>query len=265
MHDGELGVEYCLFDGVAQKFPRHVHEAYVVGLVERGTRSLICVDEEHEIGPGTLMFLNPLDPHECTQIEGLLRYRSLHLPESLMAEVFSELVGFGRLRFTKHVVRDDVLEADFDALCRSVETRAQLSERQEALYCLAADIVERQAGEDAMRAVRDEGPGSGVERVRAYIEVHAADKLELEELASLASVSVWQLIRLFTRAYGITPYRYLQSIRIDRVKGLLAGGLAPAGAALEAGFSDQAHLTRTFKSFVGVTPGQYAAMFRERR
>ena len=52
--------------------------------------------------------------------------------------------------------------------------------------------------------------------------------------------------------------------RVGEAKRLLEAGTAPAEAALEAGFSDQSHLTNQFKRLIGLTPGQYAAIFRER-
>jgi AraC-like DNA-binding protein len=42
----------------------------------------------------------------------------------------------------------------------------------------------------------------------------------------------------------------------------MRGGLSAAGAATEAGFYDQSHLSRHFKTICGVTPGQFLASFR---
>ncbi len=47
-------------------------------------------------------------------------------------------------------------------------------------------------------------------------------------------------------------------MRIAEARLLLARGVPPAEAALACGFADQAHLTRTFKRAVGVTPARYA-------
>jgi AraC-like DNA-binding protein len=45
---------------------------------------------------------------------------------------------------------------------------------------------------------------------------------------------------------------------------LLARDIAPAVAAAEAGFADQAHLTRWFRRYYGVTPGAYRAAMHPR-
>jgi AraC-like DNA-binding protein len=55
----------------------------------------------------------------------------------------------------------------------------------------------------------------------------------------------------------MTPHAYQTKIRIRRAKSLLHAGLPITAVAAEAGFYDQAHLTRHFKRIVGLTPGRY--------
>lgn len=43
-YDEELRIEAYRFSGVAQSFPSHFHEYYVLGLMEAGQRSLTCRD-----------------------------------------------------------------------------------------------------------------------------------------------------------------------------------------------------------------------------
>ena len=58
-------------------------------------------------------------------------------------------------------------------------------------------------------------------------------------------------------AFGLTPMRYLASLRVEAAREALAAGASCADAAWAAGFSDQAHLTRAFKERLGMTPGFY--------
>jgi len=48
--------------------------------------------------------------------------------------------------------------------------------------------------------------------------------------------------------------------RLDFARSQLRGGRALAELALTAGFADQAHFTRMFRSAYGVTPGRYARL-----
>jgi AraC-like DNA-binding protein len=63
---------------------------------------------------------------------------------------------------------------------------------------------------------------------------------------------------VFRRHYGCSVGEYLRRRRVHRARQRLAETDLPlAEIATEAGFADQSHLTRMFKRFVGLTPGQY--------
>jgi AraC-like DNA-binding protein len=48
--------------------------------------------------------------------------------------------------------------------------------------------------------------------------------------------------------------------RLDFARGRLRDGVPLAELALSAGFADQAHFTRMFRSAYGMTPGRYARL-----
>ncbi len=63
----------------------------------------------------------------------------------------------------------------------------------------------------------------------------------------------------------MTPYRYLETIRINESKKLLEQGVSPIETAIQAGFSDQSHFTHYFNRFIGITPGTYYSIFSKQR
>ena len=75
-------------------------------------------------------------------------------------------------------------------------------------------------------------------------------------------MSPFALLRAFRRETGLPPHAYLNQQRVRLARLLLDRGVAPAAVAAQAGFADQAHLSRHFKRVVGVPPGAYQ---RERR
>ena len=46
VYDPDLHLEAYRFEGVVQPFPSHFHDYYVIGLVERGERNMICQGKE---------------------------------------------------------------------------------------------------------------------------------------------------------------------------------------------------------------------------
>lgn len=77
------------------------------------------------------------------------------------------------------------------------------------------------------------------------------------ELSDACGLSPCQFIQVFRALVGMLPYAYQLQLRVCHARGLLLNGVPVARAALEADFGDQAHLTRTFKRIVGVTPAWY--------
>jgi transcriptional regulator GlxA family with amidase domain len=104
---------------------------------------------------------------------------------------------------------------------------------------------------------------SAMQRVLQHIEQNLGQPLMLSELAQLAGLSVWRFATVFRRHVGVSPHRYICRMRVERAQELMRRGLPPACAASEAGFYDQSHLSRHFKTMCGVTPGQFVSAFRE--
>ncbi len=84
-----------------------------------------------------------------------------------------------------------------------------------------------------------------------------AEQLTLRDIERSSGYSVYQIIRTFRRRLGITPHAYLIRMRLHHVVERLLQGDTIAGAAAEAGFADQSHMTRHFKRVFGTTPRQY--------
>lgn len=52
VYDDDLHIEAYRFEGIAQPFPNHFHEYYVVGFVEEGERALSCKNQEYTVKKG---------------------------------------------------------------------------------------------------------------------------------------------------------------------------------------------------------------------
>lgn len=107
----------------------------------------------------------------------------------------------------------------------------------------------------AARAAEPASPG--IRRALSHIERHFTEALYLDDLAAVAGLSVCRFVTVFRRQVGLTPHRFVCRQRVRYARALLADGVPAAQAALEAGFFDQSHLSRHFKSVYGVTPGRY--------
>jgi AraC-like DNA-binding protein len=83
--------------------------------------------------------------------------------------------------------------------------------------------------------------------------------LPLQQLASMLSVSMRQLSRLFTATFGMTPKRFARLARIEKILAERRNGLSWAEIAYACDLTDQAHLVREFREIVGVVPTEFFA------
>jgi AraC family transcriptional regulator len=96
-------------------------------------------------------------------------------------------------------------------------------------------------------------------RLREYIVAHLDQPIEVEALAALAGRSLFHFSRVFTRSVGMTPYRYVVHLRLQRAIELVRdGGPGLAEIAAQTGFADQSHLSRWVRRVYGVSPSQLA-------
>ena len=106
-------------------------------------------------------------------------------------------------------------------------------------------------------------PHPAVERAREILWEQAEQQISLATLAAHSGLSLYELVRQFKAACGMPPHAWQIQARIAKAKKLLRAGVRAGQAALATGFSDQAHLTRTFRRTVGTTPARYARSFRK--
>src|SRR6201996_8184951 len=88
-----------------------------------------------------------------------------------------------------------------------------------------------------------------------YIEGHLAEPLTLDEIAGVAGVSRFHLVRAFTAATGLPVMRYVRARRLTEAARALANG-APdiLRLALDADYGSHEAFTRAFRDHFGATP-----------
>ena len=103
-----------------------------------------------------------------------------------------------------------------------------------------------------------------IEKACEFMRQHFSERISLDQICCYTGLSKSTLLRAFTKSKGITPYRYLETIRINKAKLLLEKGVLPIDAAMQTGFSDQSHFTNYFSRFIGLAPGVYREIFLEK-
>lgn len=91
-----------------------------------------------------------------------------------------------------------------------------------------------------------------------YINENLSKDCSLNKIAEMVSVTPNYLQTVFTKAFGVSPYRYTIFKRIEKAKIMIKiGEKSMLDIALEIGFCSQSHFNRIFKEQTGKTPSQY--------
>jgi AraC-like DNA-binding protein len=237
-------------------FPRHSHDQFGIGVIAFGAqRSWSGVGSVQAVA-GDVIMSNPGEMHDGVPLNGDVRgWRMLYLDPALLArEVEEELVG--QVEIVRPLARDSVLAGHFARLfgCLTAPRSDRLARDENLLRSLIHML--RQHG---TARPSPGGPSPSVTKAIRRLDSAPDTSISLAELAALAGVSRFQLLRGFAQEIGITPHAYLVQRRVLLARRFLAAGQTPAQAATQAGFADQSHMTRAFVRQLGITPGRYRA------
>lgn len=260
VYDGELQIEAFWFEGIVQPFPNHFHEYYVIGLIEKGERCLSCKSQEYPLREGNIVLFNPGDNHACVQSdEGTLDYRGFNITKEVMLNLAEEITGQRKLPvFYPNVILDKEAAGQLRILHEYVMNGRGEFQKEESLFMFLSWLIQ-EYGRPFCSCTPE--CSNEIEEACAFMEQHYAEKISLEQICHCANLSKSTLLRAFTKEKGVTPYSYLENIRIGKAKNLLEQGVLPMEAAMRTGFSDQSHFTNYFDRFIGLTPGAYREIF----
>ncbi|WP_394848489.1 helix-turn-helix domain-containing protein [Pendulispora brunnea] len=167
--------------------------------------------------------------------------------------------------------------------------RASRLLRLENLHGICTDVGPelQQLGRRVVRLLEEGGGHEALEHIEAWLlarmpkeddtqEAVDAAGLELHvsrgaariaPLAAELGLSVRQLERRFKDVAGLSPKALARLIRFsdaqERIE--LDPNMSLAALACELGYADQAHFNRDFRSFSGITPGQFAGVMQKAR
>lgn len=100
-------------------------------------------------------------------------------------------------------------------------------------------------------------------RVQLWLRQHHAQTIQLADVACQFGMSLRNFNRRFKQACGISPLSYLQQVRMDNARDLLASSnLAVHEVADKIGYSDTSHFSRLFKQTFTMTPSEYRQTIR---
>ncbi len=237
-------------------FPRHSHDQFGIGVISSGAQRSWSGIGLVDASAGDVIMVNPGEMHDGIPVDGKARtWRMIYIDPALLAREVEEEIA-KPAEIVRPVAQDPSLSTYFARLfaCLTASHSDRL-EKDENLLRSLIYLLQQHGTAQAFAGGRSPSVAKAIRRLDSSPDT----QVSLAELAALSGVSRFQLLRGFARELGITPHAYLLQRRVRFAKQLLAKGMAPAQAAIQAGFADQSHMTRAFVRQLGITPKRYQA------
>lgn len=231
-------------------YPPHTHDAWTVFIVDRGAIRYDLDRRSRGAEPSMVSVLPPHVVHDGRPASGVgYRKRVLYVDTTVLGE---DLIGPA---VDRPVVVDRSVRGLVSALHDALRCRDDLFEAETRLAFLA-ERIRASLGQRLPEQV-DVGGQDAAEMLRAYLDANLFEPVTLRTAAELVGIGETHLARAFSETFGIAPHAYLIGRRLDAARRRILDGQPLADVAAEVGFSDQAHLTRRFRHFLGTTPGRF--------
>lgn len=231
-----------------------VLDHYGVVIVDRGRGRLVLDRGEYEVLPGSLFWLFPGAPHSYGPDEAGWSERWV-LFDGSAARIYER---FGLLN------RDDPLIrlTEYARVLRFFSRiRAELP-ASTATAKIAMSVAVQELIVAAGRSVASTTNESDDAQLLAKIHDLATTHLGIGEFADELGVPVSELRRTVKTLTGLTPRRYVLTVRMEMAQSLLVDTREPILAvARRCGYEDASYFTRVFTNYTGTSPTAFRAQY----
>ncbi|MCK2086244.1 AraC family transcriptional regulator [Aeromonas sp. 3925] len=241
-------------DGRHVCYDKHSHPHFSIGAITGGHSHYLNQRSLQEVGPGSLVLMNPEEVHACNPIaDQPWSYLMFYLDTDWLRSQQEEAgLGSEFRPFDMTASRDPLLYRGLQHLHHQLVEAPDPLAREVACHLFSRQLLAR-----LTPARWDDRPPRHLQRAAELMQDDSASPLSLSQLSAVAGLTPSHFVRAFSHHYGMTPHAYLLDRRIRHARTLLRQGQPLAEVALASGFADQAHFQRQFKRRVAATPGQY--------
>jgi AraC-like DNA-binding protein len=248
--------EFLHVSNFAHPTSKAFHPSLALCFVDHGAFNVRHCGVTYSVGKGTLLVAQSGEVTSCEDFEGKSKHREFHCsPRAL--ETIAEEIGdrfTGSRIFQSPFICDESLCRPFLRFHTAMDSKPTAIESSSLLREFMGKMILRY-GKRPATTLRLGNERRAVKRVKDCLESRYVENLTLEELARIANLSPFHLIRVFRKEVGLPPHAYQTRLRLNHAKALLAQDATIGEAALGAGFFDQSHFTNHFRKVFGYPPG----------
>jgi AraC-like DNA-binding protein len=248
--------EYLCTAGPEDRPFEESHDGVTIAAVIEGTFTYRGDTGVAMLHPGAFLLGNAAACYQCGHDHSRGdRCVSLHVAPDYFAEIAASTASSGRFRFPAPMLPATPKLLPWLARIEARTALAEPLDSDETAVRLAEAVVGAVSDNAAQPVHASPRDRRRIGEAVRYIELNAAEALDLDTLAGVAIMSKYHFLRTFRHLVGMTPYQFLLSVRMRRAAVRLATSAAPVSAiAFDAGFGDLSTFNGRFRETFGMSP-----------
>jgi AraC-like DNA-binding protein len=259
-------IEMMTAEYYTQSFAKHSHDDFPLGVIEKGAMSFYFRRNNLIAPKGTINLSYPGEIHNGQSFdhEGW-HYRMFYFDLIILKKIFLEFQNrkSDLPFFMNGVIEDSYLATFLSWLHKELELKNLSALETDAFIVQTISYLIFKHSDQHCEFKKKNINHNSIQKVIDYIQAYYTQNISLPELSTVAGISPYHFLRVFSNYMGITPHGYLMQTRVKKARQLMSTQKSLVNIALDTGFSDQSHLTRRFKQILGVTPQQYRNIIQD--
>ena len=254
---------YHIACGSLPRFPEHRHADFEFNFCIEGEFDITVDKQLFHVSEGSTTVIPPMCAHEIPDHKNERKIVTLIVGVTLLKEAFAEFsqaISTPRIMDLTTEGRGKIRELFLEC----AEALGQQGTSSELLITgnihkiLAYLLDQLSASENAEAQGSDYRTVKNIEKALDLIYYSYKAPITVEQASALTGYSKSNFCKIFKKVVGESFHQALNRRRVDNAAGLLAvTDMSVSDISAEVGFSETKSFCRVFKSFFGVTPGQY--------
>ena len=230
-------------------FPEHFHETFCISFVEKGMEAIKMQDTTIYSEAGSITINNPYEIHANPIVDkdNKVSFETIYLSQDLV----DHLTNLRGQCFQNRQIRDKEVITNFQKLRQSIHNKADDIESN------LSDFLQSLTFQNQYNTTINNPFSSVWSEIILFIKHHLEEKITLEMLARFMCMDKYNFAKQFRVKFGMSPMNYVLMKKIFAAKKLITPHTDLTALAYQFEFSDQAHFSKTFKRFVGMSPRHY--------
>lgn len=249
------GVEFWSVKDSTRLWQMH-HDTFTASLV--GGKASLNANWSYRgrhqaVNAGDMQLIEPGEAHRTTSVSEPASFFVIYWHPNVILEASESLGMRAAVHLKVSQTNHPGLRASFKGLVASVQHARDPAVVEEQFLDSTVQMLELCS--EQRPASRPPGSHPAIGKVRARLHDDFTSTLSLDVLAREVGLSKFHVARCFKEATGVAPHQYQKLLRLQSARRHIERGVCVREAAAASGFSDEAHLSRSFREWLGVSPG----------